>query len=427
MSVPATAVYGQLSAVANVSGVAGVPQGAVSWLDGGTPSASATLNAGSATTLLVAVGAGIHSLTAAYDGDGLNPAATSVVNSVTVTPAPAVATAGAATMQFGTAVPALPGKLAGILAQDSGNVAAVFSSTATDLSPLGTYPIGATLTGSASGNYSVSLGAGSGSLTVTQASSSVTEQVNAQSYAGFPMILTAVVSPPGLGTPTGSVAFLDGTNVVANVALVNGVATGTYLTPTAGVHAMTASYGGDGDFLPGNSAVLSTTVSAIPDFTVSIPSPSQSVQGGLIANYAVVVAGQGAFSGAVSLAASGVPAGATINFSPPQLIPGTGSASSTLSVQTTVAMASCAPVVNAWWALSLALPIAMLGLRRRRALWLTAMALVVCLVGLNGCGDRSLSLAAQTSQSYTFTVTGTGTNLAGAVVTHSVVVTLVVE
>jgi hypothetical protein len=326
-------------------------------------------------------------------------------------------------MQYGTAVPALTGTLSGVLTQDRGNVAVVFLTTGTALSPVGTYPIGVTLTGSASGNYAVSLSAGSGNLSVAQAASSVTEQLNAQNYADLPMILTAVVSPSGLGMPTGTVTFLDGTNVVTNATVVNGVATGTYLAPAAGVHTMTANYSGDGNFLPSGSSVLSTTVSAIPDFTVGVPSPSQSVQGGLIANYTVIVTGQGAFSGAVSLGTSGVPAGATVNFSPAQLIPGTGSATSTLSVQTTTAMASRAPVISAWWALCFALPMAMV---RRKKLWLPIAAIAMC-VGVAGCGTRSLSLAAQPSQSYTFTVTGTGTNLAGVVVTHAVVVTLVVE
>jgi len=340
-----------------------------------------------------------------------------------VMPAAVVATASAASMQYGMAMPALTGTLTGVLTQDRGNVAPVFLSTATSLSPVGTYPIGATLTGSASGNYAVSLSASSGNLTVTQAASSVTEQVNAQSYADLPMILSAVVSPPGLGVPTGRVTFFDGTNVVSNATVVNGVATGTYLAPAAGIHTMTASYGGDGNFLPGTSTVMSTTVSAIPDFTVSVPNPSQSVQGGLIARYTVVVVGQGAFSGAVNLAVSGAPTGSTVSFSPSQLIPGTGSATSTLSVQTTTAMASRAPAISAWWALAFVLPMLMV---RRKKLWLPVMATAVC-VGLAGCSMRSLPLTAQPSQSYTMTITGTGTNLAGVVVTHSVVITLVVE
>jgi hypothetical protein len=425
MSAPATAVYGQLSAGVAVTGEVGVAQGVVNWLDGDSPIGSATLSGGSATTTLTGVGAGNHALSAAYLGDGLNPAATNVATNVTVTPAPVVATANAATMQFGTAVPALTGTLSGVLPQDSGNVAAQFSTTATDLSPIGTYPIGAVLRGGASANYAMMLSTSSGNLTVAQAASSVTEQLSAQSYAGFPMILTATVSPPGLGTPTGSVAFLDGANVVASASVAGGVATGTYLAPTAGTHAMTAKYSGDGNFLPSTSAVLDAAVGALPDFTVSVANPAQSVQGGLIATYTVTVAGQGPFSGAVSLAVSGVPAGATVSFSPPQVTPGAGSATAILSVQTTMAMASRAQAIIAWWAVGFALPV-FLTRRRRCKMWL-AVTMACCVVGLGGCGDRSLSTALQPHQSYTFTVTGTGTNLAGVVVTHSAVVTMVVQ
>jgi len=424
LSAPLTAVYGQLSASVTVSGAAGTAQGSVNWLDGGTVVGASALSSGSSTIKLVGEGVGVHSLSAAYTGDGLNPAATSAATNVTVTPAPVVATAAAASMQYGTVVPALTGSLSGVLAQDSGNVSAQFSSTATNLSPVGTYPIGVALTGSASGNYSVSLSAGSGNLTVVQATSLVTEQINAQNYAGLPMILTAIISPAARGTPTGSVQFLDGTNVVASANVVSGVATGTYLAPAAGTHAMTANYGGDTNFLPSTSAVTVATVSAVPDFTLNVANPTQSVQGGLIANYAVVVAGQGAFSGAVSLAASGVPAGATVNFSPPQVVPGAGSVNSTMSVQTTAAMASRTQPINAWWAVSIELPMMMV---RRRKRWLLHVATLICIAGLAGCGTRSLSSANAQSRSYTFTVTGTGTNLAGTVVSHSVMVTLVVE
>jgi hypothetical protein len=172
---------------------------------------------------------------------------------------------------------------------------------------------------------------------------------------------------------------------------------------------------------------MNTTVSAVPDFTVSVTNPAQSVQGGLIATYTVLVAGNGPYSGAVSLSASGVPAGATVNFSPPQLTPGTGSVSSMLSVQTTTAMASRVQPVSAWWALILAVPI--YWARRRRRLLLQVVTMSVCVVGLAGCGTRSDSgdASTQPSQSYTLTVTGTGTNLAGVVVSHSAVVTLVVQ
>jgi hypothetical protein len=53
--------------------------------------------------------------------------------------------------------------------------------------------------------------------------------------------------------------------------------------------------------------------------------------------------------------------------------------------------------------------------------------LVLALVSAVGCGSRSISTDASTQQIYTLQVTGTATNLAGAVVTHSATVTLIVQ
>jgi hypothetical protein len=46
---------------------------------------------------------------------------------------------------------------------------------------------------------------------------------------------------------------------------------------------------------------------------------------------------------------------------------------------------------------------------------------------LSGCGARTLSTPLQGEITYNLTVTATSTNLAGAIVSHSTPVTLVVE
>jgi hypothetical protein len=50
----------------------------------------------------------------------------------------------------------------------------------------------------------------------------------------------------------------------------------------------------------------------------------------------------------------------------------------------------------------------------------------VCL-SLMGCGARTVASGVVQKQTYQVTVTGVGTNLAGKVVSHSTVVTLIVE
>ena len=56
--------------------------------------------------------------------------------------------------------------------------------------------------------------------------------------------------------------------MVATATLVNGAASGTYLSPGTGAHSLVASYSGDGNFLASASQAQTTTVSAIPDFVV---------------------------------------------------------------------------------------------------------------------------------------------------------------
>jgi hypothetical protein len=219
-----------------------------------------------------------------------------------------------------------------------------------------------------------------------------------------------------------------GTRVVATGAVINGVAGGTYLSPGVGTHSIVASYGGDGDFIASTSMAVVASVGAVPDFTVaSSGSATQTVVGGGVANFGMTVGGQsGAFTGVVDLSASGLPELATVSFSPPQVVPGSSQVSVTMSVQTNAGVARgrterrygegvFACVVLGWMAFG----------RRRRLL--SRVMVMGCLMGLVGCGARSISSALPGEQTYVLTVTGTSTNLAGVVVHHSINVTLVVQ
>jgi sugar lactone lactonase YvrE len=61
---------------------------------------------------------------------------------------------------------------------------------------------------------------------------------------------------------------------------------------------------------------------AVADFSLSLTPPSQSVAAGLAANYTVTVTALNGFSSLVSLSCSGLPAGASCNFSPAALASG---------------------------------------------------------------------------------------------------------
>jgi hypothetical protein len=177
--------------------------------------------------------------------------------------------------------------------------------------------------------------------------------------------------------------------------------------------------------------VQTATVAAIPDFSMSTSgSTTQTVAAGDVANYGMTVGGQsGAFTGVVDFSASGLPAGSTASFSPPQVVPGAASVNVTMSVQTSASLltASWSRMSGAVLA-GLLLPIWILGRRKRTGQrWLAICGLLMAMHSLVGCGARTISTTLAGGKTYALTVTGTSTNLVGAVVSHSTQVTLVVE
>jgi Bacterial Ig-like domain (group 3) len=64
----------------------------------------------------------------------------------------------------------------------------------------------------------------------------------------------------GRPTPTGTVTFMAGTNVLGNVPLLNGQASLSSSGLTVGSHKIVAKYSGDQNFNPNTSAALSQIV-----------------------------------------------------------------------------------------------------------------------------------------------------------------------
>lgn len=424
---PTSMVYGQGSVAISVAGSAAQPQGAVRLLDGVTQIATVTLAGGTATVSLGALAAGTHQLTAAYAGDGLNPAATSNSLTVSVSPAPVTASANAVTIAYGRPIPVLPGSDSGILPQDASLVSVNFTTAASLLSPVGNYAIVASLNGPLSSNYVVTMSPGSGSFAITQASSSVALQpVSSQSYTGLPLLLTANVISATSGVPTGEVDFSDGSTVVAKATALNGIASGTYSSPAAGVHSISATYVGDTNFIGSSSSVVTATVASMPDFSVIAATASQAVQGGLIASYSLVVSPVGGtFTGNVNFSVSGLPTGAIASFSPAIVVPGAAGVTVTMNIQTVALAENAAPQTVVW---AFCIPIGLLlFLQRKRAGFLAVMMLGCLLMSITGCGARTVSTETVASQNYKLTVLATSTNLAGTAVTHSTSVDLVVQ
>jgi hypothetical protein len=172
-----------------------------------------------------------------------------------------------------------------------------------------------------------------------------------------------------------------------------------------------------------------------PDYTVSPATPSQSVVAGGTAMYTIDVQSTGGtYTGSVMLSVTGLPPGATANFSPnPVLLGATPSlakaaagvapnGNSILTVQTagTQTAAAC---LQRWLLITPALGLVLLPFGRLRRQYLYRLLLMLALVGIVGsmvgCGG---GFALTQSKSYTLTITGTsGTD------THSTTVQLTVQ
>lgn len=433
-------VYGVGTLVATFSNGTKTGTGTVTFYDGlgSSPAVVGTASLSSNTAILNTsqLTAGTHYLIASYPGDANNAAITSGVYVYVITPAPLTAAANGVKMLYGQAVPALSGTLTGVLAQDSGSVAATFITTATATSTPGTYPIGLKLTGSAAANYSVSLVGTSGSVAIAQAPSTTTLALSAGTPTfGTPVTLTATVASTTSGIPTGTVSFYNGSTLLnpTPVALTNGIARLSIDSLPVGSIALTAVYSGDTNFLTSTSSNVPGTVLS-PDFRVGASPAAQTVLPSQSASYKIAVTPTAStFLYPVTLSASGLPDGVTASFNPASIAAGSGASSSTLTL-TANPKAELRRNSDPWNITGkkavlalLLLPFALSRRARSTARRLSrasremiAIVALVALSGLVGCGGGGFF--SHTDSTYTITVTAvSGPN------THTTNITLTVK
>jgi sugar lactone lactonase YvrE len=413
-----TGVYGTGTLTATFSNNGATATGQVNFYDqqasGAVLFAQAQLASNVAAISTSALGAGTHSIVANYSGDAHNNAIDSGAYIYVASAAPATAVANGVSILYGQTIPALTGTVSGVLTQDAGRVTAVYTTAATNTSAPGTYPITVSLSGPAAANYTVTAGAGSGSVTIGQATTSTTLSANTTNPSpGAQITFTATVSSTTGAVPAGSVNFYDGPGLLnpTPVALNSGAATYTSNTLANGTQSLTAVYSGNADFVGSTSAALSV-VAGTSDFTIAASPSTQTLLPSHSANYTLTLAPvSGAFSSPVTLTASGLPAGITASFSPASLAAGSGTSSVTLTV-TASATARLNPrtVPDSRWRpvifLSLLLPLFSPRRSRRlmRQLSHPAKLLLALLLAcsLTGCGGGYFGHAVQ---NYSVTIT----------------------
>jgi hypothetical protein len=151
------------------------PSGTVTFTDGSLTLGSASLSGSApftATFTTSLLTAGSHSITATFNGDSIFDVSPSGPTSVQVNQAPLTVTAANASKLYGQANPPLTGTIVGI--KNGDNITATYATTATQSSPVGTYPIVPTLVDPDSklGNYSVT--SINGTLTINPAPLTIT-------------------------------------------------------------------------------------------------------------------------------------------------------------------------------------------------------------------------------------------------------------
>ena len=411
LSGPATAVYGGGAVTATLAG--GTASGSVVFLEGASVLGQAGLAGNVASFSTGMLPAGVHSLIAQFAGDATHPALQSNSLSVLLTPATVVASPTAVTQVYGLPIPALSGSLTGVLTRDAGSVQATFSSAAVPLSGAGTYPISATLSGSAAANYGLTTNPAA--VVITRAASTVSLSAST---------LLAHVSSSTSGQPGGSVTLLDGGAPSATVTAIGGDAQFSTASLSNGSHTLSVTYAGDQNFLPSTSSPVSVTVggSAAADFALaSSGAAAVTVPAGSAAVFSFTETPvNGSLSSPILLTAAGLPAGAVATFSPAYLPPGSAPQTFTLTIQTlkTAGLPWKGTLVFAGL-----LGFVLLPRRRKRLAFLFVLGAAV------GCGDRVNTAGQDTAQSrtYNITVNATSTSNSGAALLHSSTVTLTLQ
>jgi hypothetical protein len=208
---------------------------------------------------------------------------------------------------------------------------------ATSLLESGTHVISGRYLGDS--NYTGSFSPGL-SQVVNQANSAsaLTSSLNpsvADQSVKFTVMVTAVA--PGIGSPTGTVTFFDmGNNVGTGSLNAAGQATLTVTNFAPGTHSMTATYGGDIDFISSATQAATSQVVVAPDFSLS-SSSAQPVSAGSAAVYVVTVSPvPSPFVYAVTnFSCAGLPNGTACGINPASVTPNSGSVTTMLTITTT--------------------------------------------------------------------------------------------
>lgn len=266
-------VYGQsVTLTATVTArFGGTPNGSVTFKDG-TNALATVYCSGKSTFVTSKLMSGSHSISATYNGSSLYMSSTSTAITETVGLAATTTTLAAnpttssygQSVRFTATVKSGTAPASGTVTVKNGtsivgsgvlNSSGVFIVSIANL-PVGTISLTAVYGGNA--NFKPSTSTAS-VLTVNLAKTTTVLQSSPNPSAqGTTVTFTATVKPAYSGTPSGTVTFKDGANILTSAIMSGGVAKCTTSALSAGSHTISASYGGDQHFTSSSGVVTQT-------------------------------------------------------------------------------------------------------------------------------------------------------------------------
>jgi hypothetical protein len=267
-----------LTASINVTAGSGTPTGTVTFLDGATPIGTGTVLNGQATLSIASLAVEAHSLTAVYGGDSNFATSTStppliqnvILGTTTTTLTSSINPSTfeqtillTATLDVtaGSGIPTgMVTFLDGATPIGTGTVVNGQATLSISILAVGAHSLTAAYSGDS--NFATSTSTPPLIQNVIQADSAVALTSSLDpSYFGQNILLTATVQGVAVpATPSGSITFYDGPNVIGSKTLSGGVATLNIASLTVGNHSLTASYSGDTNFAPATSPLLAQVV-----------------------------------------------------------------------------------------------------------------------------------------------------------------------
>jgi len=240
------------------------------------------------------------------------------------------------------------------------------------------------------------------------------------STVGQTITFTGTVTPTPTGSPLGTINFFSGTNVIGTGTVnSSGIAVLTTSNLQAGSYSITAVYSGNSRFAGSTSAVVPLTVTSNAVYTVTAPpNPFTVVASGTVSvNIAVPPVG-GAYNQLVTMSGTGFPPGATWQFTPSTVTPGSSGATTVLTIRTARQTASSRTNDLFHFPLGIGLAAGMFLLAGKRkqfgrsvVMFLALLTMAGGTLTLTGCGGGWPGPPSTQGHTYVITVTGTSGSL----------------